>query len=122
MKFAPTIPDIMPWESQVSQYPKLGPAGISYFRGDVGVGGWYADCLLFRDKHGKLRGILNHYPTESPWEQPGNVNIWVEPRFQGKGIGRKLLCEAERRWVINFDQQAYTPSGSKFIEKYLAER
>ena len=115
------INEAMLWESQVCQYPKLGPAGISYFRGDFPDDPErYADCLLFRDKHGKLRGILNHYPVYiSRHEKVGYVNIWVEPRFQRKGIGTKLLAEALKRWEINFEQQKYSPSGERFIRKFL---
>jgi GNAT superfamily N-acetyltransferase len=115
--------ETLPWESQARQYPKVGPPGISYFRGVFSnETGHYADCLLYRDKHGKLRGILNHYPHTVPFEQQGNVNIWVEPRFQGKGIATKLLAEAEKRWQVNFDQQKYTSSGEQFIIKYLNKK
>lgn len=109
--------------SQVKQYPELGPKGIDYFAGvlpDITV-----DCLLYRDKSGKVRGILNHYPKTvgilgtGDYEKKGNVNIFIDPRFKRQGIATKLLAEAERRWTINFQQQRYTLEGEAFIKAYL---
>jgi GNAT superfamily N-acetyltransferase len=114
------------WESQAPQYPPFGPAGISYFKGvtfkDNGLpDDFYVDCLLWRDEAGVLRGILNHYPMGHTLEEKGNVNIWVQPGWQGRGIGTALAREAMRRWPLNLKQQRFTPSGAKLAEKLLRE-
>lgn len=110
---------ILPWESQVHQYPETGDPGISYFRGDLTDGRW-VDCLLWRDREGLLRGILNHYPVDvPPWERAGNFNIYVDPRFYRQGIGTELVTEADLRWSLDFEQQDYTPNGAKLVAKYL---
>ena len=108
------------FESQVWQYPKSGPKGISYYRGDLQ--GAFVDCLLYRDKSRKVRGILNHYPVDFIKEKAGNVNIFVEPRFQHKGIASKLLAEAQRRWTIDLSRQHYTPVGAAFANAYLSRQ
>lgn len=109
------------WESQVCQYPTRGPKGISYFRGEC-PDGEYVDCLLFRDKSGKVRGILNHYPNDMPLEKKGNVNLYVHRKFQRRGIGSKLLAEADRRWSLNFEQQRFTPEGWAFVQTYITRK
>lgn len=117
------IPDhgLFPWESQVVQYPEVGPPGIDYFKGDIGEGQW-VDCLLYRDADGRVVGILNHYPFETPWEKVGNVNIWIHPERQRQGVGSALVLEAMSRYGIDFEQQRYTYAGArlacKIIEKY----
>jgi GNAT superfamily N-acetyltransferase len=116
-----TLPDFLlfTWESQVVQYPLTGPPGIGYFKGEVeGVEDW-VDCLLYRDKTGRVRGICNHYPTTNEFEDAGNVNIWVDPAWQRRGIGTQLLDEAHRRWPIDLRQQRYSFSGARFAQAYL---
>lgn len=114
MSLRATLPDAYPWESQVRQYPKAGEPGISYFRGDTPHG--HVDCLLYRNRRGHVVGILNHYPTTTIWEKAGNVNVWVHPRRQRRGIGSALVTEAAKRWPINFEQQRYTVAGVKLAE------
>lgn len=110
----------LPWESQVGQYPARGPKGISYFAGVVPEG--TVDCLLYRDKSGKVRGILNYYATDfPPHERAGNVNVLVDPKWQRRGIASKLLSEAQRRWTINWEQQAYTEAGARLVQAFLHE-
>jgi len=118
-----TIPDHFAhsWDSQVVQYPARGPRGISYFEAHPESHEGIIDCLLFRDKSGKVRGILNHYPIDfPPLEQAGAVNIWVEPRWQRRGVAMKLLAEADRRWQIDFSKQRFTTGGVRLVEAYLA--
>lgn len=119
-----TIPSefIFSWESQAVQYPRTGPAGISYFRGDLDDREEYVDCLLYRNDAGQLIGILNYYPQNiGVWEKKGNVNIWVKPTHQHCGVASRLLAEADRRWQIDFEQQRYTPAGLALVRKYLEE-
>ena len=78
------------------------------------------DCLLYRSRKGTLIGILYHYPVDlEPWEQAGNVNMWVHPRRQRRGIGTKLLVEARRRWNLDPYQQSYTPEGAALMNSVL---
>jgi GNAT superfamily N-acetyltransferase len=107
------------WQSQVKQYPAKGEAGISYFKGEMGKK--WVDCLLYRDDFGKLLGALNHYPFDfPPYEKKGNINIMVDPKEQGKGIGQKLFAEAVKRWDdIDFHKQEWTPGGKHLLDTYL---
>lgn len=117
--YVATLPESFPWTSQAMQYPTLGPAGISYFAGEIPSINYTVDCLLYRDSEGHLLGILNHYPKDQPpWEKAGNVNIWVHPDAKRRGIGTALLAEADRRWSINLDQQRFTPEGAAFANAY----
>jgi GNAT superfamily N-acetyltransferase len=122
-----TIPDIFAtgpysFAVQVKQYPLLGTKGIGYFAGDVGDDMPPVDCLLYRDKSGKVRGILNHFPVRMGLEQAGNVAVFIDPSFRRKGIATKLLDEANRRWSINLLQQKFTPLGGAFIKSYITKR
>lgn len=107
------------WDSQVGQYPADGPAGISYFRGEISPTEW-VDCLLWRDSRGQLLGILNHFPIALPPEEPGNFTVFVRADAQRRGIGRALVEEAIRRWDVKLLEQAYTPSGAALINSILA--
>lgn len=125
---APTSPVMMPnpaysFESQARQYLPLGEPGIGYFAGVIESHLPPVDCLLWRDTHGLVRGILNHYPIDyPPWEHAGNVNIWVHPDFQRRGIATALVDECEERWgPINFDQQQYSDSGLAFMRAVTGE-
>ncbi|MCU1592139.1 MAG: hypothetical protein JWP11_3395 [Frankiales bacterium] len=107
------------WESQVVQYPEDGPPGVSYFAGEV-PGGLPVDCLLWRDEDGALRGILNHYPQDYGLEKAGNVNLWVQPGYYGRGIATALALEVRRRWPdLDRQQQRYTEAGARFLQSYL---
>ena len=113
------IHDAYSWESQAIQYPETGNPGLGYFKGEMG-GEKYVDCYLFRSKDGRLVGILNYYSFDFlPLEAAGNCNIWVKPENHRQRIATHLLDEVRKDYAINFDQQRYTPSGEKFIKKYL---
>lgn len=111
--------ELLPWESQVCQYPKVGEPGVSYFRGDLPAAGEgvYVDCLLYRNSKGHVVGILNHYPIATAWEAVNNVNIWVHPRRQRRGIGTILVTEAIRRWGTNLTSRGYTAGGQALGRK-----
>lgn len=119
MEFQRLTRPVFSWESQYNQYPKRISPGIKYFAGHTEHGD--VDCLLYYDDTSRLRGILNHYPfTLYPFETKGNVNIWVHPKHQRKGIASALLTEAMKRWDINLDQQRYTEAGEQFIRAFIA--
>ena len=121
MTFRATIPStlVLTWQSQVVQYPALGPEGISYFAGVTPLG--TVDCLLYRNEGGAVVGILNHYGFDSVWEKTGNVNVFVRRNCQRQGIATALIMEADRRWPINLDQQHFTPEGAAFAERLRAD-
>lgn len=122
-RFKATMPPAFHWASQAEQYPRTGPAGISYFAGEVGDGFPPVDCLLYRGDEGTLLGILNHYSVDyPPWEKAGNVNLWVYPYAFHRGIGTALLDEAMRRWEIDLDQQRYTHAGAAFVTAYTSRK
>lgn len=131
-----TIPADKPYsfESQARQYPKVGPPGLDYFAGEVEIArlqhpsGAYVpiretvDCLLYRNSRGAVIGILNHYPVDMPpYEQAGNVNIYVHPRRRRRGVGSTLLREARRRWGFDATQQSYTEAGLALIRHVLEQ-
>ena len=115
-----TIPDwaMLSWESQANQYPPFGEPGVSYFKGDLPSGN-YVDCLLWRDQGGILRGILNHYPFKSKWEEIGNINVWVQPGHRRQGIATALMEEAMNRWPIDMRQQRYSAEGAALVERLM---
>jgi uncharacterized protein YndB with AHSA1/START domain len=106
------------WHSQAAQYPPSGPAGIAYFRGELG-GDLFVDCLLYRDESGELIGILNRYPSNlPPHEREGDQNIWVRPDRRRQGIGSALVTEAFFRWgpSPNSDDLRLTESGARLLQ------
>jgi GNAT superfamily N-acetyltransferase len=138
------VPDgtYLDWKSQVRQYDKVGAPGLTYEEHVVNVGtgpiitergigrGTYSmsiDCLLWRNNKGHLVGILNHYPVDCRdidgrlLERAGNVNLWVRPDRYRRGIGTRLLAEANRRWPIDWTRQSYTASGRALIARYLSQ-
>jgi len=109
--FKPTLDAVYPWATQVVQYPEVGAAGITYYPGPIkGVG--IVDCLLYRNRYGRVIGILNHYPFDHALEKKGNVNIWVRPDCQRQGIGSALWIEAELRWPVTLKGQRFTRAGA----------
>lgn len=109
------------WESQASQYPPFGPAGISLFE----PGGEFegAHCLLWRDDRGILRGILNYYSRAfPPHEEAGGCNVWVDPGHKGQGIATALVEEAMRLWDIDLSKQRFTPQGAAFAKAFLRKQ
>lgn len=105
------------FDSQVEQFDRVGPSGISYVKGELSAT-THVNCLLYRDDDGVLIGVLYHYPQDvTPWEKAGNVNVLVDPAQQRRGIGSQLLREALRRWVIDLDAQDYTAAGRNFVKQ-----
>lgn len=105
-----TVDSMADWPSQERWYPATGPAGLSYFPGVTPLG--VIDCLLWRSESGELIGILNHYPFTTPDGQvPGSVNFWVKPAWRRRGIGTRLLEEADLRWQLDMNDQALTAEG-----------
>lgn len=122
----PTIPtgNLYSWESQERQFPKKGKPGLHYECHTYL--GRKIDCLLYRNNKGHLIGILYHYGQGMIFEgeqieKPGNVNIWIRPNRQRRGIGTALFREATKRWSINPGQQRYTPEGLAFARKMYDE-
>lgn len=115
---------LLSWESQVVQYPEFGPPGIEYFAGVVEGYAQPVDCLLWRGGDKRVHGILNYYSIDyPPWEKAGNVNVWVQPGWQRKGIGSRLIRVAQRRWgPINWQQQQYTEAGAAFARHMMGEK
>jgi GNAT superfamily N-acetyltransferase len=128
------IPPAFTWSSQACQYAEHGPPGCSHEQhaiiGDqeVSVGDpdteMLIDCLLMRDRHGALIGILNHYTGENEYEKTGNVNVWVRPDRQRRGIATALVREAQNRWNVDWRTQRYTEQGLALLKKLVgvAER
>jgi GNAT superfamily N-acetyltransferase len=115
------------WESQVIPYPPSGPEGIGYFRGEVGdIPGYgtdlHVDCLLMRNRFGALIGILNHYPTDFPLEEAGNVLVLVHPSYRRQNVGRELWAEAVKRWNVTFDGQKFSVEGAAFANAITGRR
>ena len=112
---------VFTWESQACQYAAKGEPGVGYERHYANEfdrpPGAPVDCLLVRDRHGDLIGILNHYPEDDPggFEQAGNINVWVHPKRQRRGIGQMLVREAQERWQISLEQQRYSPEGLRLL-------
>jgi len=124
MTFTPSIPPDLhfSWESQVVQYPRKGRPGVGYFAGETDAG--IVHCLLYRDVKGDVVGILNYYDgylKPNVWETAGNVNIWIRPDRQRRGIGTRLIRAAMERWPINLDQQRFTPNGAAFARRLRAD-
>lgn len=113
---------VFEFNAQADQYPTTGQPGIGYFKGEIDDA-HHVDALLYRDDKGKVVGILNHYPMDIlPYERAGNVNVMVRPDQQRKGIGLKLLREADKRWKINFQQQSYSRAGKALVTRYQKMR
>jgi GNAT superfamily N-acetyltransferase len=115
------ITEIQTWSSQARQYSPTGAPGIAYERHELPHLGPNAvsECLLYRDSTGALRGILNHFPNAVPrYEKAGNINVWVDPAYQRKGVATALLQAATQRWLVNFDQQDYTVAGAALVTHF----
>ena len=109
------------WESQAVQYPDKRAPGIYHELCDLSYAG-RVSCLLYYDHDAILRGILNYYVGCDEIEQDGNVNIFVDPATQRRGIGMALLAEADRRWHLHFGQQTVTPGGEALVRCYRREK
>lgn len=120
----------MTWESQVRQHPKVGRPGITYSTPEIDIAygselpdgrraifSTHVDVLLFRNGKGHVVGILYHYPFDCDLEAKGNVNIFVRPDRRRRGIGSRLLREADARFDLNLDQQKYTTGGLALVKR-----
>lgn len=109
------------WSSQAEQYPAKGRPGIGYFAGWMEGRDAPVNCLLYRHTDGSLIGILNHFPIDmDPFEQAGNICIWVKPQFQRRGIATALLTECVMRYGhINFSQQVYSKAGAALASAFI---
>lgn len=117
------------------QYPVSGVPGITLERHflDLGTGVevfphvlieldnvTQIDCLLHRDRHGLLDGILNHYDGKCELEVKDAVNIWVRPNAQRTGIATALLAEALERWPgITGAPQRFPPDGIALLSSLI---
>ena len=117
-KAIPNIDQVFAWENQAKQYPEHG-TGIIYFKSPWRNGKWI-DCLLYYGNDSLLIGILNYYPFDIfPYQKKGSVNIQVRMDKRRNGIATALLDAAITRFIINLKRQEYTPSGERFIKKYM---
>lgn len=123
------------FDSQAKQFHKKGKPGPGYETHEVA--GFPVECWLYRNTKGHLVGILYHYPEGGPTvpiqrlnmdgevelvvepiESPGNVNIFVRPDRQRRGIGTRLVEKYERkRGPIDWSKQRLTPQGVEFARK-----
>lgn len=129
VEFIPEGHAPFPWESQASQFNRYSrETGVVYERHHLGVFPDHrlVECLLYYrpiglGERGCLTGILYYYPNDIQSrdgrfnEKAGNVNIFIDPAFQMRGYGRKLVEEAVKRWPsIDPEQQRYSQDGYKF--------
>lgn len=113
----------MPWpfKGQAEQFEKIGPPGLSYFKG-TGNGlkpNQWVDCLLWRDDSGILKGIVYHYPQDLPLEKKGNMNVFISPDSKRQGIASRLVAEAIKRYNVDLRQQRYSEEGAAFINNFV---
>ena len=129
----PTIgqDEMLSWESQEKQFQKVGRPGITYHqycccnrvncrKGIESCGEHPVDTFLYRNNKGHVVGILYCYRSVTAFEVPGNINIWVRPDRQRRGIGTALVrAFTEKFGDINLDQQRYSPAGAEFAERLI---
>lgn len=119
----PQMPEVFEWDTQASQYREIKPRGpgITYFRPVFDMGP--VDCLLMYNADLALVGILNYFPENlPPYERAGNFTMFTRPDRRRRGVATALMDEARRRWLINFDQQDYSPEGAAFATAYVNRR
>lgn len=112
------------FESQAKQFPKIGEPGMSWeiqFVDDMPD--CPIHCLLYRNRKGIVIGILYYYERDmDELERAGNVNIYVRPDRQRRGIGSALALACDQRFHVDFEQQRYTREGLALIEHLLYRR
>lgn len=116
----PLVGEVFSWESQLAQYPRLGPRNITTFDGEVTGYDVPVKCVLYRDSKGLLRGIFNYYSVDYlPYEKAGNFLVLVDPKRRRQGIASSLLHVAETLYgPIDYNQQRYSPEGYAFMLAY----
>jgi GNAT superfamily N-acetyltransferase len=80
--------------------------------------------MLFRGAKGELIGFLRHHPNgdQPGCKIPGEHTFHVQVAHRGRGIGRSLLAEADRRWNLDFSIQSYTMAGRALAVSYLVAK
>jgi GNAT superfamily N-acetyltransferase len=139
LKLKVDIPDIDDqWENQPEQFPSQGVTGVVHSQTRITENA-VAENLLYYDEGGTFAGVLNYFPQDIPappgsfletvsnperrfLERAGNFYVIVAPARQRKGIGRKLLTEAAKRWSLNFEQQDYTRAGASLVRSFLTKK
>lgn len=113
-----------------NDFPEIGPAGISYFPGQLnpslasqavlkGSQKPVVDCLVWRDESGIVRGWLSHWPFDiPPIQKKGDALVVVDPARRRRGIGLSLLTEGISRFNIDLARQKFSPSGAALVAAY----
>ena len=113
---APTVPWLNhDWDFWERRFLPVDTPGIIHRRG-IGY-----DTLLARNDEGLLVGVLWYTRTKHAG-RPGEVVLYVNPGQRDRGVGTKLLQEAEGRWAIDFAAQSYTREGRALVDKYLRSK
>lgn len=119
MTYVRSIPSdrvVFSWESQEHQYPNHGPEGLTVTSAHEIEPTWdgpRVDCLLIRNRHGRLIGILNHYPEDVPGlEDAGNFLVLVHPAYRRLGLGTELVRRAQELWNVRWEQQKLSDDGA----------
>lgn len=76
-----------------------------------------AMCVVARDSQGVLIGGLNGV---SHWRWLYVRHLWIEPAQRGRGLGRRLMAEAERlargRGCVGIYVDTFEPRAGAFYE------
>ena len=107
----------MQWNLLRKMYLEFGMPGLSHLichnpdKSQV-------EHLIFRDKNGKLCGFLEYYRDLSCNKSKAGVAfIFVDPDYQKKGIGKKLIFKGYEKWVdFNAWEQETTYEGDKLLQ------
>lgn len=111
------------WYNDPVEYEGKGvPGGISHRYLEVGNAKIPVNYLLHHGDDGQINGILSHFPEGTPFEKPGSITVTVHPRHRDKGIGGKLVQEAEKRFGLKLDEQEFTPLGYEMYRRLKHER
>lgn len=114
------------WYSTPIEYEGKGVPGIGYQRKVLNEGSEGReipiDYLIHHGDDGRINGILSHFPEGTPFEKPGSITVTVHPAHREKGIGGKLVQEAEKRFGLKLDEQQFTPLGYEMYRRLKHER